>query len=203
MTVTNRTLAETYLQMLNEHDPDMVDQFVAVDYINHNRFVADGREANRAFWADFFAALPDVQVTMEDLVVAEDRVVGRFVYRGTHRGEFFGIPASGRRVEAYSSGGQSSAQSSMQAIVAVRPGAAGSSSVNTYSARPSRSATIGPSGVLLTVTTSGVSACGVRALAPQMLRKISVGITRLTCSTTPICWRSIRTSIDERSWPSK
>jgi predicted ester cyclase len=26
-------------------------------------------------------------------------VVGRFVYRGTHSGEFMGIPASGRSVE--------------------------------------------------------------------------------------------------------
>ena len=30
---------------------------------------------------------------MEDLVIAGDRVVGRFVYRGTHAGEFMGIPA--------------------------------------------------------------------------------------------------------------
>lgn len=99
MTDGNRALADGYLRMLNEHDPDLVEQFVAVDYVNHNPFVADGREANRAFWADFFAALPDVETTMEDLVVTEDRVVGRYTYRGTHRGEFFGIPASGRRIE--------------------------------------------------------------------------------------------------------
>ena len=42
-----RTLAERYLTMLNDHDPDAVDGFVAVDYINHNPFVDDGREANR------------------------------------------------------------------------------------------------------------------------------------------------------------
>ncbi|MBA8824739.1 steroid delta-isomerase-like uncharacterized protein [Saccharopolyspora lacisalsi] len=99
MTDANRALAEVFLRMLNEHDPDLVEQFVAVDYVNHNPFVVNGREANRAFWADFFAALPDVRATMEDLVVTEDRVVGRFTYRGTHRGEFFGIPASGRRIE--------------------------------------------------------------------------------------------------------
>jgi hypothetical protein len=47
-------------------------------------FVADGREPNRGWWAAFFAGLPDVSVTMEDLVVSGDRVVGRFTYRGTH-----------------------------------------------------------------------------------------------------------------------
>ena len=43
-------LAETYLEMHNTHQPDLVDRYVAVDYRNHNPFVADGREANRALW---------------------------------------------------------------------------------------------------------------------------------------------------------
>ena len=34
-------LAETYLAMLNKHDPDLVDRFVAEEYRNHNAFVAD------------------------------------------------------------------------------------------------------------------------------------------------------------------
>ena len=59
----------------------------------------DGREANRQFWTAFFAALPDLSATMEDLVISGDRVVGRFVYRGTHTGELMGIPASGNAVE--------------------------------------------------------------------------------------------------------
>jgi steroid delta-isomerase-like uncharacterized protein len=99
MTSSADGLAEAFVTMLNEHDPDRVDRFVARDYRNHNVFVGDGREANRKFWAGFFAALPDLTATMEDLVVAGDRVVGRFVYRGTHAGEFMGIPATGRPVE--------------------------------------------------------------------------------------------------------
>ena len=92
-------LAETYVKMLNTHDPDLVDQFEAEGYINHNAVVADGREANRQFWHSFFVGLPDVSASMEDLVIAGDRVVGRFVYRGTHTGDFMGIPASGSAVE--------------------------------------------------------------------------------------------------------
>jgi steroid delta-isomerase-like uncharacterized protein len=94
-----QSLAETFLTMLNQHDPDLVDRFVAEDYRNHNAFVPDGREANRAFWAGFFAALPDLTAVMEDLIISGDRVVGRFIYRGTHVGEFMGIPATGQRVE--------------------------------------------------------------------------------------------------------
>ncbi len=99
MTTSAQGLAETFTRMLNEHDPDLVDRFVAPDYRNHNPFVDDGREANHRFWAGFFSALPDLTATMEDLVISGDRVVGRFVYRGTHAGEFMGIPATGRRVE--------------------------------------------------------------------------------------------------------
>ena len=99
MNETSKRLTEAYVKMLNTHDPDLVDEFVATDYRNHNAFVDDGREANRRFWAGFFAALPDLTATMEDLIVAGDRVVGRFVYRGTHLGEFMGIPASGQPIE--------------------------------------------------------------------------------------------------------
>ena len=71
MTTAAQSLAETFVRMLNEHDPDLVDQFVADNYRNHNAFVGDGREANRRFWAGFFAALPDLTATMEDLIIGE------------------------------------------------------------------------------------------------------------------------------------
>jgi steroid delta-isomerase-like uncharacterized protein len=102
MTTPAHQLADLYVTMLNTHDPDLVDRFVAEDYLNHNAFVANGREANRQFWAGFFAALPDLSATMQDLVISGDRVVGRFVYRGTHTGELMGIPASGKAVEMHS-----------------------------------------------------------------------------------------------------
>jgi steroid delta-isomerase-like uncharacterized protein len=99
MTTHEQRLAEIYVEMLNTHAPDLVDRFVAENYVNHNAFVADGREANRQFWTAFFAGLPDLSAAMEDLVIAGDRVVGRFVYRGTHTGALMGIPASGNAVE--------------------------------------------------------------------------------------------------------
>jgi steroid delta-isomerase-like uncharacterized protein len=42
------------------------------------------------------AAFPDLERTIEDLVVADDKVVARWTATGTHTGDFNGIPASGR-----------------------------------------------------------------------------------------------------------
>jgi steroid delta-isomerase-like uncharacterized protein len=99
MTTPEHQLADLFVEMNNTHNPDLVDRFLAEDYINHNDFVADGREANRQWWTAFFTGLPDVSVAMEDLVISGDGVVGRFIYRGTHTGNFVGIPASGIPVE--------------------------------------------------------------------------------------------------------
>lgn len=99
MPTDSARLVETYLEMLNTHDADLVDLFVAEDYVNHNAFVPDGREANRRFWSGFFAGLPDLTATAEDVIVSGDRVVGRYAYRGTHTGDIMGIPATGRPVE--------------------------------------------------------------------------------------------------------
>jgi predicted ester cyclase len=40
-----------------------------------------------------------VTATVEDVIVSGDRVVGRFIYRGTHTSEFMGIAPTGRRIE--------------------------------------------------------------------------------------------------------
>jgi len=45
---THEHLAEIYVEMLNTHAPDLVDRLVAENYVNHNAFVADGREARTA-----------------------------------------------------------------------------------------------------------------------------------------------------------
>ena len=97
MTTPEHRLADLFVEMTNTHNPDLVDRFVAENYINHNDFVADGREGNRQFWTAFFIGLPDVKVTMEDLVISGDRVVGRVIYRGTHTGDLLGIPPGANR----------------------------------------------------------------------------------------------------------
>ena len=44
-------------------------------------------------------AIPDLSVTVEDVLVSGDRVVTRETWRGTHQGEVAGIPPTGERFE--------------------------------------------------------------------------------------------------------
>jgi steroid delta-isomerase-like uncharacterized protein len=44
-------------------------------------------------------AFPDMSMNIEELLAKGDKVVLRYVCRGTHTGEFEGIPATGKHVE--------------------------------------------------------------------------------------------------------
>jgi steroid delta-isomerase-like uncharacterized protein len=47
----------------------------------------------------FHSAVPDLTYTVEDQVAEGDKVVSRYTVSGTHQGEFFGIPGTGKRIE--------------------------------------------------------------------------------------------------------
>ncbi|MBA2754924.1 MAG: ester cyclase [Chloroflexia bacterium] len=55
-------------------------------------------EAWAGFAFSFAAAFPDLRLTVEEVMANEDRTAARVTFRGTHRGEFQGIPATGRSV---------------------------------------------------------------------------------------------------------
>ncbi|MEE9356136.1 MAG: ester cyclase, partial [Methylococcaceae bacterium] len=45
-------------------------------------------------------AFPDIVWSMEELIATEDKVIIRFIERGTHEGKFQGIPATGNKYES-------------------------------------------------------------------------------------------------------
>jgi steroid delta-isomerase-like uncharacterized protein len=45
------------------------------------------------------AAFPDLYFSIEDMIAEDDKVVTRYVFSGTHLGEFWGIPATGKSVK--------------------------------------------------------------------------------------------------------
>ena len=44
-------------------------------------------------------AFPDTHITIEDMIAEDDKVVTRYIFSGTHQGDFWGIPATGKSVE--------------------------------------------------------------------------------------------------------
>ena len=99
---STKTVAHAFADLMNGHDANAVDGFITEDYVNHNYFVDDGREANRAFWTSWFAAFPDTEVSLDDVLVDGDRVAGRFTYRATFQGEFMGLQPTGLPVVMHS-----------------------------------------------------------------------------------------------------
>jgi steroid delta-isomerase-like uncharacterized protein len=59
---------------------------------------ATGAQALKQVWATLLRAFPDLHVTVEDLIAEGDKVVSRNTVTGTHRGEYMGIPPTGRTV---------------------------------------------------------------------------------------------------------
>jgi steroid delta-isomerase-like uncharacterized protein len=57
-----------------------------------------GRDIWREGAAMFRSAFPDLHAEIEDIFGSGDRVAVRLRMRGTHRGEYLGIPATGRPV---------------------------------------------------------------------------------------------------------
>jgi steroid delta-isomerase-like uncharacterized protein len=57
-----------------------------------------GRETWREGAAMFRRAFPDLHAEIEDIFASGDRVAVRLRMRGTHEGEYLGIPATGRTV---------------------------------------------------------------------------------------------------------
>ena len=85
----------------NAHDPDAVAAVFAEDAVVRevgNPLESHGRTAIRARAAALFIAFPDFTLERITLVVDGDRHADRWVMTGTHRGELFGMPPTGRTV---------------------------------------------------------------------------------------------------------
>jgi steroid delta-isomerase-like uncharacterized protein len=61
--------------------------------------VLEGRDDIQRIYQVWFTAFPDLRFTERDLLIDGDRVVLIMTVVGTHSGDFFGLPASGRHVQ--------------------------------------------------------------------------------------------------------
>ena len=86
--------------VLNARDPEAVEELVTPTYRLHEsgRVTVEGRTEVAERIRALRRAFPDLRHYVLDRLVDRDRVVERWVMEGVHRGPFFGVDPTGRRV---------------------------------------------------------------------------------------------------------
>jgi steroid delta-isomerase-like uncharacterized protein len=101
-TETLKTLAQRFAdEIINARDLDgALTELVAEDFVEQNPLAGQGpgRAGLAGVLAGMFAAFPDLHWRLRDTIAEGDRVMTLSTWTGTHRGEFMGIPATGRSV---------------------------------------------------------------------------------------------------------
>jgi steroid delta-isomerase-like uncharacterized protein len=88
-------------QSFNEGNFDLVDQLVASDAVNHDPATPAqmralrGPEVLKRTVSMYREAFPDVRITVDDMIAADDKVVLRWHSEGTHRGDLAGLAPTG------------------------------------------------------------------------------------------------------------
>lgn len=97
-TEENKSIARQAVEAINAGDFSKLESLVAADGVDHA--VPPGMPPTRAsaiqFLTMFRAAFPDLRYTLEDVIAEEDRVVQRATASSTMKGEFLGMPATGK-----------------------------------------------------------------------------------------------------------
>ena len=86
-------------EVWNRHNPAIMDELLTSDYALYMSGSPPlDREGHRQFNAAMLAAFPDARSTTHDLIAEGDKVAWHWSFRGTHKGEFMGIPPTGKEV---------------------------------------------------------------------------------------------------------
>jgi steroid delta-isomerase-like uncharacterized protein len=98
-----RSLAHDIYGLISKHDLDGFLDLCADDMVEHEQLpipdAPSGKDAPRVMFESMFSAFPDFAMTVDDTIVEGDKVAIRVRATGTHKGEFMGIPATGRQIE--------------------------------------------------------------------------------------------------------
>jgi steroid delta-isomerase-like uncharacterized protein len=87
-------------EVISKGNMAALEETCAADLVWHGGSVGEFRSLTefKQGISPFFSAFPDLRVTADDVLSEGDKVVCRYTWHGTHRGDFFGVPATSRRV---------------------------------------------------------------------------------------------------------
>ena len=81
---------------------DLLDELFAADYVGHDAPRPDpvrGPEGMRDFLRMYHHAFSNAHITLDDVIIRDDKVVTRWTGRGTHDGDLMGMAPTGKAVE--------------------------------------------------------------------------------------------------------
>jgi steroid delta-isomerase-like uncharacterized protein len=89
-------------ELFNQGRLEAAEKYIAPDFVNHNAFPGQvpGPDGVRDLVATFRGGFPDLHGTLNRVLSEGEMVATHLTMRGTHGGEFMGIPASGRTITA-------------------------------------------------------------------------------------------------------
>ncbi|MBI1876933.1 MAG: ester cyclase [Chloroflexi bacterium] len=76
------------------------DELIAANFTNHDPStppLPTGPEGYKQLVTMYRTAYPDLKLTVEDLIVEGNKVVGRWTARGTNTGQLMGMPSTGKQ----------------------------------------------------------------------------------------------------------
>lgn len=90
-----------FVSFINTADTRMADELISARAIFHVPGCPEPI-SGPAGYLDIIAMMrsgfPDIQWALEETITEGDRIAARFTMRGTHRGSFLGVPASGKTI---------------------------------------------------------------------------------------------------------
>lgn len=103
----NETLVRNFFEGTNKICGDIEklstigDNYVAPGFVAHYSTGDMNRDQYFKYSAGTCSAIPDLLQTVEDIIAQGDKVVVRISLQGTHKGNFGGIPATGKKVKIH------------------------------------------------------------------------------------------------------
>jgi steroid delta-isomerase-like uncharacterized protein len=98
----NKTVITRFVEeVINQGRLERADDLVAVDFVELDPLPGQkqGRDGLKQVIGAFRTAFPDIHWVIEEMVGEGEKVFSRFTWRGIHRGEFFGVPATGKQIK--------------------------------------------------------------------------------------------------------
>lgn len=101
MNTNGKTISRRFFEeILSRGDLELIEELFTGDYNAHTPIgIFEGLKGAKQFVTGLREAFPDLDVKVEDQVVEGDKIANLWKARGTHHGNFGGIPATGRKME--------------------------------------------------------------------------------------------------------